>query len=1691
MRVRILTYAQSLIAAAMAMVLLSACTPSEAPRDVQAIAQSTGGTIGSTPQGEILYAFEGETRNFFYSGSSRIFDNLTWTAGINDSFLLWGSEVQTQILNTPETTKVCLLFEYKNTTPSRVLALSGVRRRQIVAQTSSSVTVSYYWLVYPEDSQRNQSDCQTTAITNIKNQFAGTSSPLRFSLSEVCSDCAVAPLSQSVKAYTNTGTLLTPLNLTMLRLRIQPNTSGAGNGQSCSSNSACAAIGFNCCLDGQCVNDRAIKNGVDQTLPAFLSALNDVTSNPQRYINYPQFFYVCPNVVNPAPTGGGDTTNPDFQALSTLNKKKDLFTCLNPQFDEISYCAIRVSKASQLITSSIPANKLFTVTKDDNNFRWSGNNGLNANTISAIRYGEISLYEETSSNATLSNPAVSGSHALQGSGNEDLLNAQVAQVTKILPANAGDDTLVITYKVDGTCEKLNSSLARCRKSYVQGQASTPPRPTDHAIGQSFRLPSYASIDDSFPPVVKVNDTFINSEPGVTWTYNKPARSIDFTSTIFPNQKVDITYYVDAGIAELTAARTAAQAQVNSMCGCGSDGSTTCNLVTKTQVTNGVSSIVDYVCQPTPIPEPEAPLFQQLSLSSRSVPVRYYDSSGIVWDGSSSDGAPTQEGIEFNYTNNDPQKPNNLASYIGFHEIYGSYNKKANAPRPPERIAVKKGQVYDIFVENGNFSSCVNCGNDPYQQTLKLFPQTFSRPGGGYTPDRLNTSRRNSSGIFRADDLLFGRACFVPATMIPWTHSTGTTAQQQRQRRMAAQHFMFANGYNRDWFGFDYGSVIGSFDGVTWFAIGSQRRITATSNKLFLAVNGYFGDLTLSDAFKVTVLGDALSAGSGSNITHDTQSSGAECQQSHYCSTDDDCIRQLGYDYSCQNVSSIQTPWPEFDVAGNESIGSRNISLVSLLRGSNGQPRRCVYRGRGAPCEPDLSSLSATFNGSDTVGLSACSVNNHCAAVATSSRFNSAIARFASSPASQNSFAGLGVKDVFGQGARFIGRPLDFYGTKPASSVTSSAWSLSSGTTLRDYLRNSVNVEGMCLPGRDLTNTTVTTTYNDLHARAPSSSDRESADRIFGVGATAKLSTSDPVEENSLALCPTTSSGTYVHLDPGLALSSSNVSIAQNLSTNIYNHSVFNSLSIFNTTSGSAALTLGYQRNACLRAAGAACFSDLECAPSDFVASKMKGLSNWGNLANNKAEQAFLKEELICGNPEPTKLFSGVNNTLYDIKQNKCCRQLGKTASVYTQLDQQTDFLNCAGLKPAIAGVNINFDDPARNSRNHTIYDKATCVNPAAPTEQPFPALVAATQRCTSTINPSDCNTAAPLDVNYILNQYKTLDLMNSRTCCTGHWVRSFAPENGGGHKWGAGKSQTIDKQIFYAWNWYFDQKFTATLDEANPLECSSANFGTLGCEMRSFSDEQSNTYLKWIDRFELVGIPQVLIPFPSASTEKLVDTAQASLETLRVPLDDTLNPEVVTENKPDVVSTTTSYVSAASYDKIAVDSGKMRKVFSENEFNCCVPAGGSVPQGADAGSCCTGTLTDQNGALRCCLGDFADVTVYLNRYVSSEGRGLEDARYDKETGYLKNPSDVLAIAQARNLCCSGKIVTGRAISNLFIPLENGTANPQGRTRRFTYRNDAVDNNTETGAIGDIYDAGLRWNNHYYCAPAGYVEPTGN
>jgi hypothetical protein len=1617
------------------MLLLASCMPETTTSSKLASSNSTsgGGTTTTSTYQEPTFSMTG---TFVQEGANQTKTNLSLPLNFTDSFLIRGLDLSKYLRTLPNTTKFCMVAKYNfGASTDRYLLLSAKAKSYTDLVNK---TTEFYLLVEPANDQSNKNDCLSYNLTNTLSTYS-PSSTMNYSFQEICSNCSAAVQSSAMKLYFVNGQEVPGISLGSTTLTITGGTSSTV-GAGCSESSSCKARGFDCCLNSQCVNDGSVRPSAGTDL-AFSAAEADVLSNPSRFILYPQYYFVCESRPDGSTgtTGSGNTVDPIYAASVRLMELKHLYECLNKVDGEFSYCTMKFTNASSV------SSQKFTVANDDINFSGSNSNLNTApylNTIVKVYYGGSTLYD-------LKQPTLTGATVEAASANDVLNKAQSVTITSGVPTSSVDDNLYVTYKVDGTCEKTGTSLAKCTKTFIQGApADQRYTSTYHDSSKVFKLPDYANL--GLAVIVRIGGIIVPDD-SANWVRDVSSKTITFTSyPLYQNQNVEFTYYVDSNVSTLMSSKISAQAAVSSMCSCGSG---TCNL--KPVIDPNTSGIVNYECS-FGTATTEVPVNQTVFVSNKNVPHRYYDSNGANFDETITN---TQELLPFSYASENPLKPNNTAGYVGFNEVYGSFvNGSASGARPAKLVRVKKDVSYDVFVNSGSFASCANCGSDYYNALQKIFPQNFGGKGGGYSPDKYESRREASSSLYRSDDLLYGRACFLPVTMIPWTHIVGSSATEQRRSRLTAQHFLFANGYNRDWMGFDYGSLLGSYDGVTWFSIGNQRRIKASGSKLFLAVNAYFGDQSVDTNFSVNIT-ETSSLAVNDLPDHDTESDGAECQKSHYCANDNDCFTQLGYEYSCQTVSGLTTPWPQFDANGTETVGSTTKTLASIIGGTNGQNKRCVYRGRGAPCTPNLSSLGfGTFNGSTLTGTLSCSSNAVCATTNTSS-FNDRITRFAASPSAQNALPVTPPTDLVGLGARILGRPFQYYGTQSTPGLAVSVF-------------NTNKVGGVCIPGKDI-NASATTF--ELNYRTPSTK-IDSADKIFGIGSTLNSVSSLKL----LNACPVTNTSGQIMQQTNLNLTTDGTliqqAITQNLSSNLLDLAPLKELGIYSSTNGSTIASVGYQRNTCLRAPGASCFSDLDCGPSNFIAARAKSADLSGLL--NSAEEQFWEEELTCGNPDFKYIAPGSLNPNYDLRKNVCCREVGKTLTTFTQSNivyneatntiGSTSFKWCVSKQPVVAGVNANINSPNRYSRVHTGYDAMTC----------DPAVVTAGKTFALSI---DATTPAER-LAQILRQYTTLDTVNQRTCCTKNWVRSFATSNGGGHVFAKSKAQTIDKTLFKHLSW-FPQTTNIFVENQN-FVCDINNYANSSCEIRSFTAADEEKYLTWAGSLELIGIPQVAVA-TNDQIYKLVDDNQGAIAA-GAPLDSSIKDVNVVG--ADMSDGTNKYYSAASYQKF--NMGSLKKVFSESEFNCCLPTNQEVPSTTTPGQCCTGNLANVNGPLRCCLPDFTDVTVYLNRYVSSEGRGLTDSAYDPKTGYIKDPGQVKLMVTQKNLCCSGTAMTGVAISKLSIPMSNGGYLPADQlttSRRFNYLNSSVDNNAETGSIGSIFDAGLRWNNHVYCVPTGFGQ----
>ena len=326
-------------------------------------------------------------------------------------------------------------------------------------------------------------------------------------------------------------------------------------------------------------------------------------------------------------------------------------------------------------------------------------------------------------------------------------------------------------------------------------------------------------------------------------------------------------------------------------------------------------------------------------------------------------------------------------------------------------------------------------------------------------------------------------------------------------------------------------------------------------------------------------------------------------------------------------------------------------------------------------------------------------------------------------------------------------------------------------------------------------------------------------------------------------------------------------------------------------------------------------------------------------------------------------------------------------------------------------------------------------------------------------------------------------------CCSGNWVREFAGGEdsvGSGHKFTNTTTQNIDIGVFKTLSW------NTKIGTGVPYQCDANTIQTASCTIRNYVEgsAEEKKYLDWFGSLELVGIPQVLIRTNDHVHERLEWFDQTNTSGLQEPLKTELEQTIAKlggggTGVADAVYGGYDYYSAASYDNLLIGApnGMLKKVFSENKFACCLPTGVQIADGTPNSACCTGQASNAGGINRCCLNDFTNLSVYTNRYVSSEGatfngETISDTDIDPVTGYIKKEK---VLAMAGTMCCSGVATYGRVISNLHIPVDGGII-PDMTTRRFAYDKE-FDNASETGGVASLFEAGLKWNNHVYCIPA--------
>ncbi|MBC7427326.1 MAG: hypothetical protein H7336_01860 [Bacteriovorax sp.] len=781
----------------------------------------------------------------------------------------------------------------------------------------------------------------------------------------------------------------------------------------------------------------------------------------------------------------------------------------------------------------------------------------------------------------------------------------------------------------------------------------------------------------------------------------------------------------------------------------------------------IANIVDFYCYtPTPVNPIGTITNLNVTVPSRSAPHRFYSTGGTNYDDLAGVSKTViQEGDDFYYLD-DVNKASPVNGSYNVNSIIGRINVGLSQAQPAKMVGVELGKTYILSTTSGYFTPCSKCAKDSWFQTFTAHPSTSGGNGlraSGFTTARDSYSANATLGNY--EDTKFGRACYLPVTMIPWSHKKEATTQVQRLDRLKTQAAYYINGYQRDWFGFNKGALIGSFDGVTWFAIGSGRRISATSTKLYLAYNGAFLDLADRTDTIVNIIPD-LSASTAPDFDYDpelgitdkSQNMAGSCQKFHQCETDTDCVTQIGWEYSCADITQLRSHWPIYDTDSKEIANQEKTgTLFEILGGTatlGSSGKRCVYRGAGAPCVRDFTSLDTNFNQKALT----CAPNFYCAAL-TTNKFNDELVRSPNEP-----------DDIlFGMDTNTLGRPLKYVtASKSLTADIIANIKYNGASDSMGLTASQVDDMGICRPGRSLSPTA------SIAHSTPDTSKR--SDYISQVGSCSSTATGNGTSLTARTVsCPAI--GSDLNYVPHGSTNIQILSAMQNSCGGEAKDTGTFASAFANIEGGSLALLRNITQpilaaDACFRRAGSACFSDLDCGPNR-LHSDTVGSLNLSYFGGTQAEQNYWQENLVCGQGAATPALGNAKYNTYELNQNRCCREIGKDFTMYTS--------GPATIVPENMGTNVNLD-----TKKFATYEPKAANRYSRYTVSE-----------TAVLTPSSAPMVAPSSIP-AKNQWKVIQETGALTCCGGGWIRKFAD---GTHDWTVKKRLSLETSNFQCLNY--------------------------------------------------------------------------------------------------------------------------------------------------------------------------------------------------------------------------------------------------------------------------------------------------
>jgi hypothetical protein len=836
------------------------------------------------------------------------------------------------------------------------------------------------------------------------------------------------------------------------------------------------------------------------------------------------------------------------------------------------------------------------------------------------------------------------------------------------------------------------------------------------------------------------------------------------------------------------------------------------------------------CDIPPVDADPTP-FQELNVSipGNTAPHRFFSSTS----GTAVDDLTTiynqdidPEGAEFYYLDPDARLDPINGDY-NINHILGQFSTTLTKALPAKTIDIEFNQTYIISTTAGYYTPCPSCATDSWYDNFSPFPVSNMGVGLqsiGFTTKRDSYNSNTTRGNY--EDTIFGRACFVPPTMLPFSHVASGTVATQRAARLETQAALYVNGYQRDWYGFNLGALIGSFDGVTWFAIGKGRRVTSTSKKLFLAINAPFADLALNSDIVVDIVvdnGDATAANydydPNLSPTDARQNQAGSCQQHHMCERDVDCITRLGWEYRCADVSKLRTNWPVFDINGDEKANEElaSVNFESIIHGNlpTGSTKRCVYRGAGALCKVDYTT-GLIDSGSEATMT--CAPNFFCATVEGAS-FNNELIR---TPDRVEIF-------LFGQDANVLGRPKNYIvlDTGVNNDLLPDAPYFNLGDNGSNLISNLPDAGtayyqlGICRPGKYLGETANLLGGNYLSQHYPPlfyfpepTDNGKHTDYINQISACRSETTGDyrvqscPVINTSGTVESNSDFGNYYLTTSGMVFSYSEFhkqnSCGQESTTDRTDPSAsaFASIEAAILEDVTSLLLPTIVRDACLRRAGAVCHTDLDCTPNKLHSGEASFLGK-SNFGGSEAEKSYWEESLICGQAEtPPTTARDSKYEEFDMSLNRCCRAKGESLTLYTEADNTTIIPDLGDDNVSLITSQLSYNGTDQNNRysRYSIVDLSTGNPSGAPVAQ----------------QPKITSGATPYPY-----QWKAFNDTARRTCCGGGFVRQFSD---GGHDWTNLQRLTFDTSKFKCLNYESILTMIDATDSLDILNVKLANY---------------------------------------------------------------------------------------------------------------------------------------------------------------------------------------------------------------------------------------------------------------------------